>query len=214
VKEAARQATEWTPENIQKDPVGYLTWALEQCEKSEQKLAASKLSLKSKKNQIDRSLTANQAELSDYSKLLQEAKAVYKEAKAENKWPASLRGRSFEEAALKGKIVEAHDKVKNLEGLVQTYSQSQAVIDRRLTEIEQKVTEVNKLRNKLSTDLEVAKVKQSVEGIGEISDKLGAIMDTTSALVSSSAEATSLEDLVKPTGQQRVDNEFDKIMGE
>ena len=45
VKEAARQATEWTSENIQKDPVGYLTWAMDECYATEEKLSASKLSM-------------------------------------------------------------------------------------------------------------------------------------------------------------------------
>ena len=214
VKEATRQVTEWTAENIQKDPVGYLTWALDECKKTENRLLASKLALKTKKNQTERSLTANQADLTAYSKLLDEAKALYKKASAANTWPVELRGVKLEQAPLKTKIVEAHDKVKNLGELVSTYKQTQGVIDRKLTDVETKVMEVQKLKNKLSTDLEVAKVKKSVDGIDAISDRLSAIAATTDALVSTTAEGASLEDMIEPTGQQRVDTEFDKIMNE
>ena len=40
VKQATRQVTEWTPENIQKDTVGYLQWALDSVHGTETHLEA------------------------------------------------------------------------------------------------------------------------------------------------------------------------------
>ena len=118
----------------------------------------------------------------------------------------------MEERKLKSTIVESNNKVGQLQELVTTYTNTGKLISRKLDEVELKLTEVRKLKNKLDTDLEIAKVQKSVEGIGEINDRLNAIMDTSAALVDSGTDI-SLDDLVTPTGDQRVDDEFSKIMG-
>jgi hypothetical protein len=214
VKQATRQATEWTPENIQKDPVGYLSWALAECGKTEEKLQASRLALKTNRNNAERSLSTHQADQTAYTKLLDEAKSLYRQAGASASWPAELRGVKMEEAVLKAKIVEAHDKLSGLGELIATYQQSRQIIDRKLVEVEAKLTEVTKLESKLSTDLEIAKVRKTVEGIGTISDQLNAIVDTSEALVSATKDGISLEELVKPSGERRVETEFEKIMAQ
>ena len=214
VKEAARQATEWTPENITKDPVGYLTWALDECKRVEGDLKASTLALNTRRNQAERELAKKQAERDAYSKLVGEAKALYRKAKADDRWPAALRGATLTEAELKARIVEAHSKVKSLDDLIAAYKQSQKAMERQLVQISEKLTEAQKLKGKLSSEIEVAKVKQSAEGIGAITDQLEAMADTSKALVSSSGQTSSLEDMVAPTGQPRIDAEFDRIMSE
>ena len=83
----------------------------------------------------------------------------------------------------------------------------------RLSDVEKKLLDVRKLRNKLATDLEVARVNESVENLTGLNDRLASIMDTTDALLSTSTDEVSLEDLIKPSGDKRVDEEFDKIMG-
>ena len=74
VKQGWNQATQWTPENIKKDPVGYLTWALDEVGKTEEKLQASELSLKTKKNATSRALEKHTADKSQYENLLTEFK--------------------------------------------------------------------------------------------------------------------------------------------
>lgn len=214
VNEAARQASQWTPENIQKDPVGYLTWAREETGRTEQTLQASTLSLKTKLNEATRQVAANRESLDTYTTLLGEAKSLYREAAATDSWPATLRGVSLTEAQLKAKIVEAFEKVQGLDQLIATYNETSSIMSRKLAEVDAKLSEVRKLRGKLATDLEIAKVKKSVEGLGEISDRLAAIMDTASALTDVTAGDVSLEDLVTPTGDQKLDEDFSKIMAE
>lgn len=213
VDNAARQASQWTPENIQKDPVGYLSWALKETENTGNKLSASSLGLRTQLNQLNRELTANQADRENYSKLLDDAKALYRTSLEKNTWPADLRGSALTEEQLKAAIVEANDKVVLIDELITTYSKARSVVERKQVQLEQKSHEVTKLTNKLKTDLEVAKVNKSVEGIGAINDQVAAIMDTANALVEQQAAGVSLEDLVTPTGKQRVDAEFEKIMG-
>ena len=113
VTQAYNQATQWTPENIKKDPVGYLTWALAEVGKTEDKLQASELSLRTKKNKTERALEKQTADQSQYEKLLTEFKEAYTTAAQKKKWPARVRGTEFDEMHMKRKIVECNDKIKN-----------------------------------------------------------------------------------------------------
>ncbi|MEI8376261.1 MAG: hypothetical protein WCJ35_25860 [Planctomycetota bacterium] len=208
------QATKWTPENIKKDPVGYLTCALDEVGKTEDKLKASELSLKTKKNATARALEKHTADKSQYEKLLTEFKEAYTTATEQKKWPARVRNTRFDdEMGLKRKIVECSDKIKLTESLVDTYTKTDKVIGDKLGEIEGKLTEVDKLKNKLSTNMEIAKVNQSVDDLGSIGDQLNAIVDTSSALAKTAEEGASVTDMIKPSGDARVDDEFSKIMG-
>lgn len=213
LNQAYSQATQWTPENIKKDPVGYLTWALVEVGKTEEKLQASELSLKTKKNATARALEKHTADASQYEKLLTEFKDAYTAAAAAKKWPARVRNLEFDEMGLKRKIVECNDKIKNTTSLVDTYSKTDKVIADKLGEIEGKLAEVDKLKNKLSTNMEIAKVNQSVEGMDGIGDQLNSIVDTSSALAKTAEEGTSVAEMIKPSGDARVDDEFAKIMG-
>jgi len=213
VNQTFNQATQWTPENIKKDPVGYLTWALDEVGKTEGKLQASELSLKMKKNGTARALEKHTADKSQYEKLLTEFKDAYTTASEKKKWPIRVRNTGFDEMGLKRKIVECSDKIKLTESLVDTYTKTDKVIGDKLGEIEGKLTEVDKLKNKLSTNMEIAKVNQSVDDIGTIGDQLNAIVDTSSALAKTAEEGASVADMIKPSGDARVDDEFSKIMG-
>ena len=113
VNQSLTQATQWTAENIKKDPVGYLTWALAEVGKTQDKLQASELSLRTKKNTTARALEKQTADKSQYEKLLGEFKAAYTTAAGEKKWPTMVRGMEFDEMHLKRKIVECNDKIKN-----------------------------------------------------------------------------------------------------
>jgi len=213
VKDKFTQATQWTPENIKADPVGYLSSALEEVGQTEKKLQASELSLSTKKNTATRALEKQTADKSDYEKLLNDFKDAYTTASAQKKWPVRVRNSEFDEMGLKRKIVECNDKIKNTSELVDTYSKTEKVIGDKLAEIENKLADVTKLKNKLSTNIEIAKVNQSVEDIGAIGDQLNAIVDTSSALAKTADQGTSVDQMIKPSGDSRVDDEFSKIMG-
>ena len=51
VDQAAKQWAKWTPENIQKDPAGYLAFAKTQLEKANDTLEAKHIALKTKQNE-------------------------------------------------------------------------------------------------------------------------------------------------------------------
>lgn len=213
VDETVRQQTEWTNENIQADPVGYLTWAAAKCRKTETKLLSSELGLKTQRNELTRKMAEKQDELEKYSELLGEAKDVYRAAVEKSEWPAVLRSVSMDQVKLKQRIVEANDKVKALTDLIATYAGAEKKVTSQYAQLGEQLSDLKKMQTKLATDLEVAKVNKSVEGLGSINDQLSAIMDTANALADQQ-EVGGIEDLVMPDATLRIDEEFDKIMGE
>lgn len=213
VKEGYRQATEWTPENIQKDPIGYLSWALDEVGTTEQKLQAGVLALKTKKNAAERAVGKHTTDKGEYEKLLGEFKEAYRTAESTKKFPVTVRNLNFDETALKRKIVESNDKMVGEAGLLEAYNKTLRIINDKLSELDAKLGDVAKLKNRLSTDLEIAKVNKSVAGLDSIDDQLAAIVDTSAALVRTTEEGTEVSTMIKPSAEARVDDEFSKIMG-
>lgn len=214
VKRNYEQATEWTSENIKHDPAGYLTWALEEVQRTESKLESSVLGLKTRKNAMDRALDKYRADQNEYEKLLGELKVGYRTASAAQAWPVKVREISFDESAIKRKVVECSDKLKSTTSLVETYTKTRDVIDGKLRQVELKLDEVVKLKNRLSTDMEIARVNKSVEGIDSIGDTLNAIIDTSTALAKTAEAGTSVEEMIKPSNASKIDEEFSKILAE
>lgn len=212
VDETARQVREWTPENIQKDPVGYLTWARTECNKSREQLLARQLSVKTRINEATRTIGGNEAEGVQYDGFLVEAKDLYRSAAENNEWPVSLRGATLSEEQLKRRIVEAFQKIERDSAITVAYKGALVKYENQSAEIQVKLDELLQLKNKLTTDLELAKIKQSFDGIEGIADRLNAMMDTSNALSTDGADEPSLADLVKPSPEAQVNGAFAAIM--
>jgi phage shock protein A len=214
VKENYRQATEWTPANIKKDPVGYLSWALNEVGSTEKRLEASVLGMKTRKGAIDRALNKHRADASEYEKLFNELKDGYRTAAAAQTWPVKVRDISFDESALKRKVVECNDKIKNTQSLAETYNKTRDAIDGKLREVDAKLAEVVKLKSRLATDLEIARVNKSVEGLDSLGDTLNSIVDTSSALAQTAESSTSVDEMIRPSNAAKIDEEFAKLLSQ
>lgn len=182
VNDAIKGQTKWTPENIKKDPAGYLGWAIEQTDGTKQKLEAAQLALTKQKIEISNKLDVKSTEQSQCETLLDELKKKYETAKDKNDWPAEVRHFKFEdENALKRKIVEVNNYLENAQKLTETYSQAKGKVTDRLDEIDGQLTKVESLRTELATNLETAKVKQTFEGIDNVSTNFTDILNTSEA---------------------------------
>jgi hypothetical protein len=213
VAKTSTEARQWTPENIKKDQVGYLTWALAEVGKTEDKLRASELSLTTKHNTTRRALERHKADLADYETLLAEFKEAYITASEQKKWPARVRSREYDEMTLKRRIVACDAQVKNAGLQVEAYAKTDKLIRDKQIEVEGKLAEVAKLKDKLSSTLEIARVNGSVDGIESIGDQLKASAGADTAVPMSAEEGMSVPDMIKPSGDAHDDDEFSKIIG-
>ena len=88
VKDTFTGQTKWTPENIKKDPTGYLSWAIDQTTATKGKLEAAQLALTKQKDMVSEKLEKATTDNADYNTFLKELKEAYVKADQMNDWPA------------------------------------------------------------------------------------------------------------------------------
>jgi chromosome segregation ATPase len=212
VKEGYKQATKWTPENIQKDPVGYLTWAVDRCESTKKDLESTMISLKTKNNDLERKVTTTESELANYEDLLQDLKQLHKETEANDSWPATYKDHQFDKNELQNRVVETFNRVENLEMKLNNYTNLKEKITSKLSDVEAKKSELNQMEDKLETQLEMAKVNDSVSGLEDIGGELHTVLDKANALATTTDDSTDIDNLVKSSEDEKTKAAFDKIM--
>jgi chromosome segregation ATPase len=213
VNEKFKQATEWTPENIKKDPVGYLNSAIEQIDETKKKLGAAQLALTTQRNDISNSLEKYSTDKSNYERLMPELKETYEKADTKNDWPATVRGHKFDKGELRRKIVECNHDLQKATTLTDSYSGAKGKVVDRLDEVNDQLTKIESVRTDLTTKLETAKVQQTFEGIDNVSTNFDHIVSTSNALSETAEKNAGVDELIKPSGEEKTNEEFDKIMG-
>jgi hypothetical protein len=213
VNDTIKGQTKWTADNIKKDPAGYLSWAIDQTKGTKDKLATAQLALQKQLNEINDKLKENKTEASEYEGLINDMMDEFDKANAKNSWPVTVHGHTFDTAKdLKDKAVDANGKLDRAKTLVDTYSKAQAKIQDRLSEIDGQMTKVENLKTKLETDLETAKVQQTFDNIEGVSSNFDEIVHMSDAMAQTAEKNASVSDMIKPTGETRVNEEFDKLM--
>ena len=213
VNEVVKQTTEWTPENIQKNPEGYLVWSRQQCKQSKESLNANLLSMKIKKEQIQRELLGEESDLKAYKSLLKESKTLYLKASEQKAFPVELRSVQLNSTQLKKKIVEINRKTQNLNRTMSQKKESLRILEQQMIKTEKGIENVNTLMVKLNTDIEIIKNDIGTSGFQEISDKVHAIQDASKVLTSLSSDGEpSIESMIEKTSDQKLNDEFTAIM--
>lgn len=213
VDQTITQATSWTPENIQKDPVGYLTWAKNECSILSQKLEAREIALKTKENEYKRNLLEKESELVSFSGLLTEAKATFATASASRSFPVLLRNIQLSEVQLKTKIVEAYQQIELINKAIPAIKNTIQILHQQLTAIESRKSEIVGLIKKIGSDIELAKLKTDTAGLANLSNEFTSILDTTSAVINPE-NISSIAEMAAMTASTTVDVVFEKIMTE
>jgi hypothetical protein len=214
VNEQVRQATKWTPENIQKDPVGYLQWALDECNSSKDMLEAREIGLRSQLKKFEMAHQEKSAQLANDTKLVEEAKDAYTKASGGGGWPVEFRGRNIDEATMKRLIVEGARRRDQFAKQVDTYAMARGKVEKKLAQVQKMLDDVRLLRTKLESDIEIAKVNKTVDGIEGITDQLTDIISTSHALAAQESDMNLLDELSTPTADQALEDDFTAIMGE
>ncbi len=213
---AYKEATTWTADNIQKDPVGYLTWALGEINVTANKIEAREIALKTKQKELEAGLVEKNTKLEQEKKALEIGKSAYLEASKNNSFPTTINGVVFKEIELKTKIVKANQNIQNIGKFIATYQTSLNTIKSKLSEITNKKFEIDNLKVKLSSDLELAKLQKTVSDLPELSTNFNTIKYTAEALSDINGIKTDslpdLSDLVSNNNTSLIDEEFAKIM--
>lgn len=211
IDSAVAQATKWTPENIQKDPVGYLSWAQKECEHLLAQLEAREIAMKTKKNEAERELMEKEVDFKNFSELLIECKDAYKNASINKAFPITLRSIQLDEPQLKAKFLEVFQKIELIKKEIPVYKNTIAIMTQNLIEIHKKNVDGNTLQKKIGTDIELTKLQKENSGLNGLSSEFNTLVDTTSAVIKTDV-TFSVEDLTKINPKEKATLDFEKIM--
>ena len=214
VDNAYRDATKWTPENIQEDQTGYLQWAIKASGEQESELKSRALSIRTKLIGLQRDLSSAQDRRARVDRFLSEAKNLYQLAAEDNRWPVWFRGAEITEPELQELIVEAYQEAAQRKILEESLENALVRLEGKLEEVrigqDRIIGQIRELRLKL----EIAQVNELLDDIGEIAVTTREILDGSEAVLSRQETNVTLGDLLEAEEQEsRVDPiEFQEIM--
>ena len=175
IREAIRQDSTWTSENIQKNPYLFLQDQIVNCDKLKAKLEAQNITLIRMEKRSTRAAEEATSTQSRYEKFLQDAKAAYKAANG--KWPVSVNGYDLDEDELNDKIADAMDRVELAK---KEYKDNTAIaksVSIHKGILKTKKRDLVNLRMKLVQQAEQVKMNAALAEIGDLKASLGVIQD-------------------------------------
>ena len=175
VREAIRQDTTWTSENIQKNPDLFLQDQIRNCDQLKAKIEAENITLIRMEKKAIRAVEEAGLTHTRYEKFLIDAKAAYKAANG--KWPVSINGYDLDEDELTEKIYDAMNRVKFAEKEQKDNSAIAKKVAIRKGVLKTKKRELASLRMKLVQQAEQVKMNSALAEIGELKASLNAIQD-------------------------------------
>ena len=175
IREAIRQDSTWTSENIQKNPYLFLQDQIMACDRLKAKIEAQNITLIRMEKKSTRAAEEATSTQSRYEKFLQDAKAAYKAANG--KWPVSVNGYDLDEDELNDKIADAMERV---ELAMKEYKDNTAIAKKvsiRKGILKMKKRDLVNLRMKLVQQAEQVKMNAALAEIGDLKASLGVIQD-------------------------------------
>jgi len=194
---------QWTPDDIAKDPQGYLVWSGQQVqaqiaerEKRLNILSASREDIVARQ----KAMTDKIDEVNNFRTRLQTA---YQKAEDEDRWPVRMAGRTFERAKAQDMLNQFQTWLDDRQPLATAYDSSLKKIDDSAAVMQDDLRNLAALQDKLSLDLERVKLNQ---GMAE----LDTLRKTETQLASMSAALSKMSEDQAPvlptaTKSSRVD---------
>ena len=175
IREAIRQDSTWTSENIQKNPYLFLQDQIANCDKLKAKIEAQNITLIRMEKKATRAVEESEGAKARYEKFMTDAKIAYKAAKG--KWPVFVNGYDLDEDELNEKIADAMERIE----LAKKEHKDNAAIAKKVAirkgVLKTKKRELVTLRMKLVQQAEQVKMNSALAEIGELKASLGTIQD-------------------------------------
>lgn len=175
IREAIRQDSTWTSENIQKNPYLFLQDQIAACDKLKAKIEAQNITLVRMEKKATRAVEESDGTMTRYEKFLADAKSAYKAAKG--KWPVSVNGYDIDEEEFNDKVADAMERVE----LAKKEHKDNAAIAKKVSirkgVLKTKKRDIVSLRMKLVQQAEQVKMNAALAEIDDLKAALGAVKD-------------------------------------
>lgn len=177
MREAIRQDSTWTSENIQANPYLFIQDQIRNCDQLKAKIEAQTITMVRLGKQAARSIEEADAMIARYTEFLSKAKTAYKEANRTGRWPVSINGFRLDEEQLGDRIADALERIE----LAKKDRAAGEIIARktaaRQTVLKAKGRELASLRLKLVQQGEQVKMNSQLAEINDLANVLGVMKD-------------------------------------
>lgn len=193
-REAARQDSTWTSENIQKNPYLFIQDQIRNCDQLKAKIEAQNITMVRLGKQAARSVEEADAMTARYTTFLAQAKAAYKEAEATGTWPVTLNGYQLDEEQLGDRIADALERIELAK---KDRAAGEVIVQKtaaRKEVLKAKGRELASLRLQLVQQGEQVKMNSQLAEINDLSNVLGVMKDMMLEIEEDPTQA-NLEDL-------------------
>lgn len=212
IDKAVEQFAEWTPENIAKDPVGYLHFCKTETLKTIESLKASEIGTTQNRAKIHSIKEGAQNKVAVGKQALSELKTLYRAAKQENKWPITWKSMPRDEDWTKRQILGLHKQVTQEEAFI-------TKADQGLQRCDTELSTIRELRTQGSTQLSEIEVSERSIRVQQLSSELkDRLVGMKSALTTIAQSADTLGDditleaLSKESASAFDEKQFEAIM--
>jgi DNA repair exonuclease SbcCD ATPase subunit len=208
VPPAQQPKKEWKPEDIAKDPTGYLVWSqqqiADQIKGREQRLA--QLSAR-RKEFVDKqqAMVTRMDEVANFRKRLQTA---YQRAEDEDRWPVRMAGTTYTREKALDLIQQTQAWLDDRKDLAGMYDSSLAKMDDTAAVLKNDIAQLNQLNEKIALDQERVRINQSMADIDKYRQTETQLASMSKALSQMSDEQAP----VLPTAAKSSHVDIDSIV--
>jgi hypothetical protein len=172
---------EWKPEEIAKDPQGYLAWSDRQIQSQITEREKRLQQLADRRKQIETRQTQMIVDYKSAQNIHDRMQRALQQAEDEDRWPVRMGGKTFERAKAQQVIDQTDRWLKERQPLFDAYAHAVNAMDDSATGLRNDIANLRELRDKLALDLEKIRLNQ---GIAEL-DKLNKSADQLAAMSAS-----------------------------
>jgi len=156
IREAIRQDSTWTSENIQTNPYLFLQDQIASCDKLKAKIDSQNITLVRMEKQANRKVEEAEGMITRYGKFLTDAKAAYKSANGN--WPVSVNGYELDEDDFNDRVSDAMERVELAKKEAKENKAISKKVSIRKGVLKTKKRELTSLRLKLVQQAEQVKI--------------------------------------------------------
>lgn len=165
----APAAREWSPDEMAKDPEGYLKWADGQIQSQIRQRDELLGKLDERRKQIKARQVEVGAELKEFENFKERLATAVRRAEDEDRWPVVVGANKFDRAKAKSLLEDLGRQIEQRTPLAQDYDAAIAKMDARAVSLRGDVTALVQLREKIALDLERVKLNQGVAELEKLS---------------------------------------------
>jgi hypothetical protein len=208
---AYRQFAEWTPENIAKDPLGYLDFCEAETKAALEKLKATKIEIAQNRVQLQDTQANSEKLIALGDKKIRELLLRYELAEETGQWPLEWSGSKLDKPAADRQLTKLDRDITGQKEIAKAAANG-------LVQLDKESARVDELTTKAREQLDTLKVKRQTVKIQQISDSLrdqlvniGAMVRTTVEEADSPTEPISLEELAEREEPQAEENVYERV---